>query len=226
MWKEIIGKSPSRQLLLDTINLYASNETYLTYSECEAALLQEIQDNGTIDVLTLEYTLISYFPYLEHFDEFISYSELSLFKSDEEIAELTPFQLRNRNDDEDRNSNDYDDDDNDNDDDNDDTRGNRSLDNQERQLERQESKIQQQEPQSQPQSQPRQQSREIADINSQISPSSQLLSKNTSKYNEMHPQSNLFSLIDRNSDGKLTLTEFIQALRTQPSVSKVSFNYL
>jgi hypothetical protein len=38
---------------------------------------------------------------------------------------------------------------------------------------------------------------------------------------EAHPQANLFAMIDRNSDGKLTLIEFIQALRTQPAVSKV-----
>jgi Ca2+-binding EF-hand superfamily protein len=41
---------------------------------------------------------------------------------------------------------------------------------------------------------------------------------------QSHPQSNLFSMIDRNSDGKLTLIEFIQALRTQPAVSKVQTN--
>jgi hypothetical protein len=53
----MIGKSPNRQLLSDTISLYASNETYLTYAECENALLQELQDNGTIPLLTHEYAL-------------------------------------------------------------------------------------------------------------------------------------------------------------------------
>jgi hypothetical protein len=43
---------------------------------------------------------------------------------------------------------------------------------------------------------------------------------------EQHPQSNLFSLIDRNSDGRLTITEFIQALRVQPAVSKVTLSSL
>jgi hypothetical protein len=38
---------------------------------------------------------------------------------------------------------------------------------------------------------------------------------------DSHPQSNLFSLIDRDSNGKLTSIEFIQALRTQPAVLKV-----
>jgi hypothetical protein len=54
-WKEMLGKPPNRQLLQDTIALYASNETYLTYTECENALLQELQDNGTIPVLAIEY---------------------------------------------------------------------------------------------------------------------------------------------------------------------------
>jgi hypothetical protein len=40
---------------------------------------------------------------------------------------------------------------------------------------------------------------------------------------QSHPQASLFRLIDRNSDGTLTLMEFIQALRTQPEVSKVQY---
>lgn len=51
----MVGKSPSRQLVNDTVSLYASNATYLTYNECEVAILQELQDNGTVPVLNLEY---------------------------------------------------------------------------------------------------------------------------------------------------------------------------
>jgi hypothetical protein len=53
-WKVMIGKSPSRQLLQETVALYASNETYLTYPECENALLQELQENRIIPVLAIE----------------------------------------------------------------------------------------------------------------------------------------------------------------------------
>lgn len=51
----MIGKSPNRQLLHDTVSLYASHETYLTFDECEVAILQELQESGTIPVLSLEY---------------------------------------------------------------------------------------------------------------------------------------------------------------------------
>jgi hypothetical protein len=114
--------------------------------------------------------------------------ELSVFKTDSEIEELTPFRLRER------------------------------VDDKGSEIDEEEQEKSQVTPQQPIPSNPEPQS------NRSVSRES---SRSTdTRYSETHPQSNLFSLIDRNSDGRLTLTEFIQALRTQPAVSKVTLSSL
>lgn len=55
MWKEIIGKSPSKSVVDSTMESYArtaDDGSYLTYEECQNALLQELQELGAVPILS------------------------------------------------------------------------------------------------------------------------------------------------------------------------------
>ena len=60
MWKDTIGKSPSKGVVTSTMESYgrtSSDGSYLTYEECQNALLQELQELGLVPILSRTYVL-------------------------------------------------------------------------------------------------------------------------------------------------------------------------
>lgn len=58
MWKSVVGKAPSRTVLESTMESYsreAGDASYLTFEECQNALLQELQETGAVPILTPMY---------------------------------------------------------------------------------------------------------------------------------------------------------------------------
>jgi len=69
LWREVVGRPASKQLLADTIDAYGTG-TSLTYPQCEVALLQELQESGAIPTL--------------------SKTQFGMFKTEEEMVLLNP----------------------------------------------------------------------------------------------------------------------------------------
>ena len=55
MWKAVVGKAPTNSVVDSTMESYArtaGDASYLTYEECQNAILQELQELGAVPILT------------------------------------------------------------------------------------------------------------------------------------------------------------------------------
>jgi hypothetical protein len=55
MWKEIIGRTPSKSVVDSTMEAYgvtAGDASFLTFEELQNALLQELQELGAVPILS------------------------------------------------------------------------------------------------------------------------------------------------------------------------------